>query len=102
MSRPPSGGGPTVGQFTLTGDSKVDADIQAFVRARQNILQKGDFTKIDSQVESLFQYFVPVDCHRLNIKEQFIFSLGFLLWPSWINNSALFLQVEKKKKKERK
>ncbi|RUS78390.1 hypothetical protein EGW08_013838 [Elysia chlorotica] len=40
LSRPPSGGGSTVGQFTLTGDSKVDADIQAFVRARQNILQK--------------------------------------------------------------
>ncbi|GFN76465.1 kinesin-like protein [Plakobranchus ocellatus] len=46
VSRPPSQGGSTpgtVGQFTLTGDSKVDADIQAFVRARQNILQKGNF-----------------------------------------------------------
>ncbi|XP_055878484.1 kinesin-like protein KIF6 isoform X1 [Biomphalaria glabrata] len=37
-SKPPAY--PTVGNFTLTGDSKVDADIQAFVKARQAIIQK--------------------------------------------------------------
>ncbi|XP_012938356.2 kinesin-like protein KIF6 [Aplysia californica] len=31
---------PSIGGFMLTGDSKVDADIQAFVKARQSILQK--------------------------------------------------------------
>ncbi|XP_059163780.1 kinesin-like protein KIF6 [Physella acuta] len=35
-----SSSGSTIGAFTLTGDSKVDADIQAFVKARQTILQK--------------------------------------------------------------
>ncbi|KAH9489527.1 Kinesin- protein 6 [Bulinus truncatus] len=37
-SRPPAY--PNVDGFALTGDSKVDADIQAFVKARQTILQK--------------------------------------------------------------
>uniref|UniRef100_A0A0B6YS43 Kinesin-like protein KIF6/9 C-terminal domain-containing protein n=1 Tax=Arion vulgaris TaxID=1028688 RepID=A0A0B6YS43_9EUPU len=31
---------PAMGGLALTGDSKVDADIEAFVRARQNILRK--------------------------------------------------------------
>jgi len=40
FDRPPSSGGYVPGNYALTGDSTVDADIQAFIKARQTILQK--------------------------------------------------------------